>query len=134
MEILTKFWEGRSGRGEFWASVGGLVVALVVVGFFLAPRGLLGSWWVLVWIAIAGRRLHDLGHGRGWAMLPILIPMATPLLVLYSVSIYPWVWPALTLFNIFVVVGAVGYLGVARGSVFANAYGPPIEKPTRSPG
>jgi len=91
--VLTQYFdfEGRSSRREFWMFVLFNFLISFAVGFVagLARFPLLASFYPLLVLipslAVAVRRLHDLGKS-GWWLLIALIPFvgAILLLVLYA--------------------------------------------------
>lgn len=68
---MFSFFTGRSGRQEYWISVGLLIVAAFALSALRmeAAGAAITIMWVITWM----RRLHDIGR-PGWiALLPILL-------------------------------------------------------------
>jgi len=68
---MSNFFTGRSNRQEYWISVGLLIVAALVLGYFQmqAASAAITIMWVITWI----RRLHDIGKPGWWSLLPLLL-------------------------------------------------------------
>jgi uncharacterized membrane protein YhaH (DUF805 family) len=103
-QVLFSF-EGRIGRGTFWAVSISYVVVGIVLNVVVGPGGsevLLGLFGLLfipvMWIfsATHAKRWHDLDKS-GWMALTLLIPLANLLIHLF--------------------------LGLASGTSGANKYG-----------
>jgi uncharacterized membrane protein YhaH (DUF805 family) len=106
--VLTKYFvfEGRSSRREFWMFVLFNFLISFAVGFVagLIRVPLLASIYPLVVmipsLAVAVRRLHDLGKGGLWLLIG-LIPLVG------------WIWLLV--------------LYASKGQSGANQYGDPVE-------
>jgi uncharacterized membrane protein YhaH (DUF805 family) len=114
----TSWFDGRSGRREYW-----LYCALLVgLNFaFREPPPIVGLIGTLVFIAIVARRLHDLGMSGWWGPLGLVAaPLAIALPIMWATdepTAVAWSWP----------VGPLALLvfGVPRGQVHDNRFGPP---------
>lgn len=89
-EALTKRYadfKGRARRYEFWSYYLGVVVISLVMSIFVPlisnPKGFMIFYvvFVVIWLfllvptlAIAVRRMHDLGKGGGWIFIN-LVPL-----------------------------------------------------------
>jgi uncharacterized membrane protein YhaH (DUF805 family) len=92
MEALKKYveFEGRSRRKEFWTFVlGNLVISLILsaldnlIGFGFGFIGLLFSLAIILpSIAVAIRRLHDIGKSGLWLLIG-LIPIVNLVLIYF---------------------------------------------------
>ena len=117
---------GRLSKGAF---VGGLIVLLLVVAFYvvLAQAGRNGDW-VLVTLLFPGfvlhaRRLHDMGRSAWLLLVPGLPAIAFAWLHLFlpkSELTAPMGWIALVLMAAFAAWGLVG-----KGQAEANRFGAP---------
>ena len=65
---MFEYLRGRSGRAEFWASVGILIV--VTVALALLKLNGAGGVMMFLWLLIWARRLHDLNRSSLWGLLP----------------------------------------------------------------
>jgi uncharacterized membrane protein YhaH (DUF805 family) len=98
LAVLTKYFvfEGRSSRREFWMfALFNLLIGFAVgfvAGLIQVPAlAMLYSLVVVIpGLAVAVRRLHDLGKGGLWLLIA-LIPLVGPiwLLVLYATAGQP---------------------------------------------
>jgi len=66
---VFEYLKGRSGRKEYWASIG-LLLLVGVVLMLLRVNGASGATTFL-WFIVWGRRLHDLGKSAVWVLAPI---------------------------------------------------------------
>jgi uncharacterized membrane protein YhaH (DUF805 family) len=102
-------WQGRSTRTEYWMfvlfSVIGLMVLFCIYGGLMwitgAPEGgviniVLGLALALIWLwatvaqlAVAVRRLHDIGFSGWWQLLIVLPMLSIVLLIFYCLDSQP---------------------------------------------
>ncbi|WP_269515028.1 DUF805 domain-containing protein [Brevundimonas subvibrioides] len=69
MKGFLAAWSGRSSRGEYWLSIGGLVLLYLFVHAIAGPS--VASLVSLpVWLFTGVRRLHDFGSTGWWATAP----------------------------------------------------------------
>jgi len=139
---VLEYLKGRSGRKEYWASVG----ILFVVALGLAALNLNGASGVMVflWLLIWGRRLHDINRSSAWGLLPIVAALVIAFVavtfggrdllnaVQYSQSGKGAVSEkgAYAFFGLLAAVlvvqgGFTIWLGVKRGDAGDNKFGPP---------
>jgi uncharacterized membrane protein YhaH (DUF805 family) len=88
LQTLRKYadFKGRASRQEFWCFVAFLIIVQAVCGFLgllfgLGPSlwGLLGALLIVPQLAVAVRRLHDLGKSGRELLIPCVILLALPL-------------------------------------------------------
>ena len=114
LETLRKYadFKGRASRHEFWCFVAFVIVAPAIAGFV----GIFfGAWYFLPGIvslllfipqlAVAVRRLHDVGKSGRELVAPIVMLFAMPLLFAFG--------------GILPKIVALGFLGITL-LVFAN--------------
>ncbi len=123
--------EGRIGRKEFWIGFVTLFIVKFLVGLLPRPLDLLAGL-VLVWpgICINAKRLHDLGR-TGWLMLaPFLgtLFLGIAAMVVSGAGMgqdLPLIASAsLGLLVLILDLGYLLWLGVGKGDVGANRFGP----------
>jgi uncharacterized membrane protein YhaH (DUF805 family) len=144
---MFSFFTGRSGRQEYWISVGLLILAAFVLSalHMEAASAAITIMWVITWL----RRLHDIGR-PGWiAILPILVMIAAIMIgVAIGGQAFLQAIAAVESMNVRAVipdkiayliigVGAVAvicqfgftiWLGVKKGDAGQNRFGPPPEQ------
>jgi uncharacterized membrane protein YhaH (DUF805 family) len=90
LAVLKKYavFDGRAHRAEYWFFVLfnvlisiALMVIDVVVGTFGALGGLYGLAVIIPAIAVAVRRLHDIGRSGPWIFISF-VPVAGPIILL----------------------------------------------------
>ncbi len=139
-EYLFSF-HGRATRAKWWLFVLIFIVYnFVVTALCVAVFGFLGLLvgWVLMplllwpWLAVSEKRLHDRGKSGLWLLLFYLGP---PVLGAIKLSLYgdmgvsaithpSGLSTALSLGEFAIIVWAIVELGVLRGTVGNNKYGP----------
>ena len=144
---MLSFFTGRSGRQEYWISVGLLIVAAFVLSalHMEAASAAITIMWVITWM----RRLHDIGR-PGWvALLPIAL-MFIAIMIGLTLGGQPFLAAiaALESMNtniaisdriayLIIGVGLVAvicqfgftiWLGVKKGDQGSNRFGPPPEQ------
>jgi uncharacterized membrane protein YhaH (DUF805 family) len=62
---VIEYLKGRSGRKEFWASIG--LLLLVGIGLSLLHVNGASGVTMFLWFIVWGRRLHDLGKSAAWS-------------------------------------------------------------------
>lgn len=132
---------------EFWLEA----AALFIVPSFLTA--LVGQWWsgllfILAWIFVCGRRLHDVGRSAWWSVGALGLAMA-PLAIFTLVpgsgigANLVHFEPKITLQSRYMLWGLFAefliqaafiiWLGVQRGQPVANSYGPARGKAEPAP-
>ncbi len=131
IETLKKYanFNGRASRHEFWSFLAFVIIANAVSGligmvFGTGPAlaGLVALLLLIPQIAVAVRRLHDLGRGGGELVVPCVMLAAMPLAFAFR--------------GILPKIVALGFLGltllafdnllslfIKRGSSVPNRYG-----------
>ncbi len=96
LHVLSKYFKfsGRSGRSEFWGFTLANVIVLVVILIAERLTGLdhlmvspLDLYWTLVAIpiiALAVRRLHDIGKSGWWYLITLIPIIGTLVLLIWS--------------------------------------------------
>jgi uncharacterized membrane protein YhaH (DUF805 family) len=82
---------GRASRSEFWWWAGALLLAYVLTGLLIIAEPTIGAlaWAVLALgtfipnLAVAVRRLHDVGR-TGWWMLIVFIPFGSLVILVFT--------------------------------------------------
>ncbi len=64
---------GRSGRGEFWLSILGLVILNVILNLTVGNPAVTSLISTPFWLVIAARRLHDFGRTGWWGLIPFVV-------------------------------------------------------------
>ena len=79
-------FKGRASRQEFWSFLGLVVILQAVAGFVgllfgVGPllSGLVGALLVIPQLAVAVRRLHDVGKSGSELVVPCIMLLALPL-------------------------------------------------------
>jgi uncharacterized membrane protein YhaH (DUF805 family) len=79
-------FSGRASRSEFWCFVAFVIIAQAVTGFIGllfgvrgALSGIVGLLLIIPQLAVAVRRLHDLGRSGRELLVPCLMLVAAPL-------------------------------------------------------
>ena len=79
-------FNGRASRQEFWSFLGFVVIAQAVAGFVgllfgVGPllSGLVGALLIVPQLAVAVRRLHDVGRSGRELVVPCVMFLALPL-------------------------------------------------------
>jgi len=114
LQTLKKYadFKGRASREEFWCFFAFLIIANAVasfVGLLLGVYGALsaivGALLVIPQVAVAVRRLHDLGKSGRELVVPCVMLLAVPLAFVFR--------------GILPKIVALGFLGITL-LVFAN--------------
>jgi len=126
-ETLRKYadFKGRASREEFWCFFAFLIIANAIaslVGLLLGVRaalpGIVGALLIIPQLAVAVRRLHDLGKSGRELLVPCLMFLAVPLAFAFR--------------GILPKIVALGFLGITL-LVFANLLTLLIKKGTTVP-
>lgn len=139
---MFEYLKGRSGRKEYWASVGILVLVGIALAVFRIPGA--GAATTFLWILIWSRRLHDMGKSAWWVMAPIGVMVVIcvaafallggPLMdaMKYSETGNGKVtdqgatlFVALVIALFLIQLAFTIWLGVVKGEVSDNRFGPP---------
>lgn len=114
VQTLKKYadFNGRASRQEFWCFFSFLIIANgvagflgLILGFGTALSGAVGLLLLIPQLAVAVRRLHDLGKGARELVVPCVMLLAIPLAFAFR--------------GILPKIVALGFLGVTL-LVFAN--------------
>jgi uncharacterized membrane protein YhaH (DUF805 family) len=114
LQTLKKYAEfkGRASREEFWCFFAFVIIANavssflgLVLGFGAALSGIVGALLLVPQLAVAVRRLHDLGKSGRELLVPCIMLFAVPLAFAFR--------------GFLPKVVALGFLGVTL-QVFAN--------------
>jgi uncharacterized membrane protein YhaH (DUF805 family) len=139
---VIEYLKGRSGRKEYWASIG--ILLLLGIGLaFLHINGASGVTTFL-WFIVWGRRLHDINQSAAWVLAPLAAMVAVAVVgllfggpalmdaVKYSETGQGQVSDAgaMWLFGLFAALvliqaGFTIWLGVKAGDAGDNKFGPP---------
>ena len=131
MQTLKKYadFKGRASREEFWCFFAFLIIANAIaslVGLLLGVRaalpGIVGALLIIPQLAVAVRRLHDLGKSGRELLVPCLMFLAVPLAFAFR-GILPKI-VALGFLGITLLVFAnLLTLFIKKGSAVPNRYG-----------
>jgi uncharacterized membrane protein YhaH (DUF805 family) len=131
VETLKKYadFKGRASREEFWCFFAFLIIANAIasllgllLGFGGALGGILGLLLVIPQLAVAVRRLHDLGKSGKELVVPCVMLFAVPLAFAFR-GILPKI-VALGFLGITLLVFAnLLTLFIKKGSTIPNRYG-----------
>ena len=114
MQTLKKYadFKGRASREEFWCFFAFVIIANalaslvgLLLGFGAALPGIVGLLLIIPQLAVAVRRLHDLGKSGRELLVPCLMFLAVPLAFAFR--------------GILPKIVALGFLGITL-LVFAN--------------
>jgi uncharacterized membrane protein YhaH (DUF805 family) len=126
-ETLRKYadFKGRASREEFWCFFAFLIIANalaslvgLLLGFGAALSAIVGALLIIPQLAVAVRRLHDLGKSGRDLLVPCLMFLAVPLAFAFR--------------GILPKIVALGFLGITL-LVFANLLTLFIKKGTTVP-
>ena len=131
LQTLKKYAEfnGRASRHEFWCFFAFVIIANVAAGFLGAIFGLRGALSALVGallfipqLAVAVRRLHDIGKTGRELVVPCVMLLAVPIVFMFG--------------GVLPKIVALGFLGITllafanlltlfvkKGSTVPNRYG-----------
>ena len=131
LQTLKKYadFKGRASRDEFWCFFAFLIIANAVsslvgllLGFGPALAGIVGLLLVVPQLAVAVRRLHDLGKGGRELVVPCVMLVAVPIAFAFR-GILPKI-VALGFLGITLLVFAnLLTLFIKKGSMVPNRYG-----------
>ena len=131
LQTLKKYadFKGRASRDEFWCFFAFLVIANAVasfvgllLGFGPTLAAIVGALLVIPQLAVAVRRLHDLGKSGRELVVPCVMFMAVPLAFAFR-GILPKI-VALGLLGITLLVFAnLLTLFIKKGTTVPNRYG-----------
>lgn len=131
LQTLKRYadFNGRASREEFWCFFAFVIIANavssfvgLVLGFGAALSGIVGALLVIPQIAVAVRRLHDLGKSGRELMVPCLMLLAVPLAFAFRGFLPKIV--ALGFLGVTLLVFAnLLTLFVKKGSAVPNRYG-----------
>jgi uncharacterized membrane protein YhaH (DUF805 family) len=122
-------FKGRASRSEFWCFFAFVIIVQAVsgivgllFGFGPALSGLIGLLLIIPQVAVAVRRLHDLGRSGRELLVPCLMLLAAPLIYSFG-GILPRIvalgWAGLTL----LVFANLLLLFLKEGKKVPNRYG-----------
>ncbi len=122
-------FNGRASRSEFWCFIAFVIIAQAVagilgllLGFGSALSGFVALMLAIPQIAVAVRRLHDLGRGGRELVVPCVMLAAGPLIYSFG-GILPRIvalgWAGLTL----LVFANLLLLFLKEGKQIPNRYG-----------
>lgn len=139
---------GRIGRTQFWIGFWAIVGASVVVNLIPVVGWLLG--FALIWpqVAIAAKRLHDLGRSAWWLLAPFVISIlafvaaavvgGAGLLAAMQQGEWSGIWTAAGGLGVAILLVLVAFLtgiafllwmGLSQGEPEPNRFGPPPAEP-----
>ena len=131
MQTLKKYadFKGRASREEFWCFFAFVIIANAIaslvgllLGFGAALPGIVGLLLIIPQLAVAVRRLHDLGKSGRELLVPCLMFLAVPLAFAFR-GILPKI-VALGFLGITLLVFAnLLTLFIKKGSAVPNRYG-----------
>jgi uncharacterized membrane protein YhaH (DUF805 family) len=131
MQTLKKYadFKGRASRDEFWCFFAFLIIANAVaslvgllLGFGPTLAAIVGALLIIPQLAVAVRRLHDLGKSGRELVVPCVMFMAVPLAFAFR-GILPKI-VALGLLGITLLVFAnLLTLFIKKGTTVPNRYG-----------
>ena len=131
MQTLKKYadFKGRASREEFWCFFAFIIIANAVasfvgllLGFGAALSGIVGALLIIPQLAVAVRRLHDLGKTGRELVVPCVMLLAVPLAFAFR-GILPKI-VALGFLGITLLVFAnLLTLFLKKGSTIPNKYG-----------
>ena len=131
MQTLKKYadFKGRASREEFWCFFAFVIIANalaslvgLLLGFGAALPGIVGLLLIIPQLAVAVRRLHDLGKSGRELLVPCLMFLAVPLAFAFR-GILPKI-VALGFLGITLLVFAnLLTLFIKKGSAVPNRYG-----------
>jgi uncharacterized membrane protein YhaH (DUF805 family) len=122
-------FKGRSSREEFWSFLGLVIILQALAGFVgllfgVGPllSGLVGALLIIPQLAVAVRRLHDVGKSGRELLAPCLMLLALPLAFAFR-GVLPQI-VALGLLGMTLMVFAnLLRLFLKEGSTVPNQYG-----------
>ncbi len=127
LQTLKKYadFKGRASREEFWCFFVFVIIANALAGFvglilglYAVLTGIVGLLLVIPQVAVAVRRLHDLGKSGRELVVPCVMLLAVPLAFAFR--------------GILPKIVALGFLGITL-LVFANLLTLFIKKGTNVP-
>ena len=130
-QTLRKYadFKSRASRQEFWCFLAFVIIMQVVCGivgmlFGIGPAlsGLVGALLVIPQIAVAVRRLHDLGKSGRELLVPCLILFALPLAFAFR-GILPRILALGFLGSTLLAFANLLTLFLKKGSSVPNRYG-----------
>lgn len=131
LQTLRKYadFNGRASRDEFWCFFAFVIIANalssfvgLVLGFGAALSGVVGALLVIPQVAVAVRRLHDLGKSGRELLVPCIMLLAVPLAFAFRGFLPKIV--ALGFLGVTLLVFAnLLTLFVKKGSTVPNRYG-----------
>lgn len=114
LQTLKKYadFKGRASREEFWCFFAFVIISNAVaslvgllLGFGAALSGIVGALLIIPQLAVAVRRIHDLGKSGRELLVPCIMLLAVPLAFAFR--------------GILPKIVALGFLGITL-LVFAN--------------
>jgi len=139
---VIEYLRGRSGRKEYWVSIG--ILLLVGVVLVLLPINGASGATTFLWFIVWGRRLHDLGKSAVWVLAPLVAMIVVAVLgfvvggqpmldaVKYSESGKgalsengAYMFFGLVVALLAIQLGFTIWLGVKKGDAGNNKFGPP---------
>jgi len=131
LQTLKKYadFKGRASREEFWCFFAFVIISNAVaslvgllLGFGAALSGIVGALLIIPQLAVAVRRIHDLGKSGRELLVPCIMLLAVPLAFAFR-GILPKI-VALGFLGITLLVFAnLLTLFIKKGSTIPNRYG-----------
>jgi len=131
LQTLKKYadFKGRASREEFWCFFAFVIISNAVasfvgllLGFGAALSGIVGALLIIPQLAVAVRRIHDLGKSGRELLVPCMMLLAVPLAFAFR-GILPKI-VALGFLGITLLVFAnLLTLFIKKGSTIPNRYG-----------
>ena len=130
-QSLRKYadFKGRASREEFWCFFGFVIVIQAVAGFVgllfrFGPllSGLVGLLLVIPQLAVAVRRLHDVGKSGNELLVPCVMFLAAPLAFAFR-GILPQIVALGVLGVTLILFANLLRLFLKKGSTVPNRYG-----------
>ena len=131
LQGLKKYadFKSRASREEFWAFLGLVIILQAVAGFIgvlfgAGPllSGLVGLLLIIPQLAVAVRRLHDVGKSGTLLVVPCIMLLALPLAFTFR-GILPQIVALGVLGMTLIVFANLLRLFLKKGSTVPNKYG-----------
>jgi uncharacterized membrane protein YhaH (DUF805 family) len=130
-QTLRKYadFKGRASLQEFWSFLAFVIIVQAVAGFVgtllgLGPllSGLVGALLIIPQLAVAVRRLHDVGRSGRELLVPCVMLLALPLAFAFR-GILPQIVALGVLGMTLLLFGNLLRLFLKKGSTVPNRYG-----------
>ena len=122
-------FKGRSSREEFWSFLGLVVILQALAGFVgllfgVGPllSGIVGALLIVPQLAVAVRRLHDVGKSGTELIFPCLMFLALPLAFAFR-GLLPQIVALGFLGLVLIAFANLLRLFLKKGSIVPNKYG-----------